>query len=72
MKGLDTEISALIDEGFELESVLADSMNYQIVTNKTDEENKLFFNQDTNQFEITESQKQAAFDHVKQKLMNSK
>jgi hypothetical protein len=71
MKGLDTEISALIDEGFELESVLADSMNYQIVTNKTDEENKLFFNQDTNQFEITESQKQAAFDHVKQKLMNT-
>ena len=71
MKGLDTEISALIDEGFELESVLADSMNYKIVTNKTDEENKLFFNQDTNQFEITESQKQAAFDHVKQKLMNA-
>ena len=71
MKGLDTEISALIDEGFELESVLADSMNYQIVTNKTDEENKLFFNQDTNQFEITETQKQAAFDHVKQKLMNA-
>ena len=71
MKGLDTEISALIDEGFELESVLADSMNYKIVTDKTDEENKLFFNQDTNQFEITESQKQAAFDHVKQKLMNA-
>ena len=71
MKGLDTEISALIDEGFELESVLADSMNYQIVTNKTDEENKLFFNQDTNQFEITETQKQAAFDHVKQKLLNA-
>ena len=71
MKGLDTEISALIDEGFELESVLADSMNYQIVTNKTDEENKLFFNQNTNQFEITETQKQAAFDHVKEKLLRA-
>ena len=71
MKGLDTEISALIDEGFELESVLADSLNYSIVTDKTDDETKLFFNQDTNQFEISETQKKAAFDHVKQKLMNA-
>lgn len=71
MKGLDTEIKSLIDEGFELESVLADSMNYKIVTDKTDNPFDLYFNQDTNEFEITDAQKQAAFDHVKQKLMNS-
>ena len=69
MKGFDTEIEALIDEGFELESVLADSMNYKIVTEKTDNINELFFNQDTNEFEITEEQKQAAFDHVKDKMI---
>ena len=71
MKGLDTEIKSLIDEGFELESVLADSMNYKIVTDKSDNPFDLYFNQDTNEFEITDAQKQAAFDHVKQKLMNS-
>lgn len=71
MKGLDTEIKSLIDEGFELESVLADSMNYKIVTDKTDNPFILYFNQDTNEFEITDAQKQAAFDHVKQKMMNA-
>jgi len=71
MKGLDTEIKSLIDEGFELESVLADSMNYKIVTDKTDNPFDLYFNQDTNEFEITDAQKQAAFDHVKQKMMNA-
>ena len=71
MKGLDTEIKSLIDEGFELESVLADSMNYKIVTDKTDNPFDLYFNQDTNEFEITDAQKQAAFDHVKEKMLKA-
>ena len=71
MKGLDTEIKSLIDEGFELESVLADSMNYKIVTDKTDNPFDLYFNQNTNEFEITDAQKQAAFDHVKEKMLKA-
>ena len=71
MKGLDTEIKSLIDEGFELESVLADSMNYNIVTDKSDNPFDLYFNQDTNEFEITDAQKQAAFDHVKEKMLKA-
>jgi len=68
MKGLDTEVQSLIDQSFELESVLADSMNYKIVTEKTGNENELYFNQDTNEFEISDTQKKAAFAHVRDKL----
>ena len=68
MKGLDSEVQSLIDQPFELESVLADSMNYKIVTEKTGNENELYFNQDTNEFEISDTQKQAAFAHVRDKL----
>ena len=68
MKGLDAEVNSLIDQGFELESVLADSMNYNIVTEKSDNPNELYFNQDSNEFEISDTQKQAAFQHVRDKL----
>ena len=68
MKGLDAEVNSLIDQGFELESVLADSMGYKIVTDKSDNPNELYFNQDSNEFEISDTQKQAAFQHVRDKL----
>jgi len=68
MKGLDLEVKSLIDQDSELESVLADSMGYKIVTEKTDNPNELYFNQDANVFEITDGQKQAAFQHVRDKL----
>ena len=68
MKGLDLEVQSLIDQDSELESVLADSMGYKIVTEKTDNPNELYFNQDANVFEITDGQKQAAFQHVRDKL----
>ena len=68
MKGLDAEVNSLIDQGFELESVLADSMGYKIVTEKSDNPNELYFNQDSNEFEISDTQKQAAFQHVRDKL----
>ena len=68
MKGLDAEVNSLIDQGFELESVLADNMGYKIVTEKSDNPNELYFNQDSNEFEISDTQKQAAFQHVRDKL----
>ena len=68
MKGLDLEVQSLIDQDSEIESVLADSMGYKIVTEKTDNPNELYFNQDANVFEITDGQKQAAFQHVRDKL----
>jgi len=70
IEDLKPEVQSLIDQDYELNSVLTDWMNVDITTDKTETE-KLYYNQDTGKLEPTKDQKDKAFDFVEDKLLKA-